>query len=903
MGLARPKKHVIVLFILIVDVWRDVKYSFFIFILTTMNSPTNNEAPTLEEYESGITLQSQQFGRGAAGTSNVVSVADTKTTNPFGGSGGGSGQAGNQNVPDTNARLRIQNQQSPTEKIGDALRMEIGGNSVSVQPANYPKYVPSIMKTITGATEASIIDFLRRPMISSTGSFQTTDGPATFPVVGLFSGLDNPIRQAKLAGVFSIRADTVITIELNGNPFQQGRYILASMPTGGAAYPGSGISLALKSHRFSRVQITQLNHVQFDICNDKKAALLAPFISGMASHNIATTGNDFKRGNPGIFFLYPYRPLQVVSGSLTVPYTIWIHYENVKLFGTAIPQMSKKKGKFVRGKDLIQKEVEEGPFTKGFTMATEITTAMSNVPYIGSFMQPLSYVTNAAADLARHFGWSKPVLLNDQVRMYNGTAQYLANSDMKSPVHPLSLLAENHISPLDGFAGSELDELSIDFLKSIPSYFGNFTWTDGTAVGTVLYTEYMDPSKYYQNYVDGISTLNCYTPVGFLGTLFNQWQGSLIITIKFAKTMFHSGRLAFVYNLQDPASALATINTANLPYVYKEIIDLSKGSEFSFELPYIANTDWSFSAGNSDAGQGAPGKWAIMVMDPLIAPATVSNTITGMLEVRGGKSLHFAAPRRFPAQPCTIINFQSGNVMMEEVEAFSGVVTDTAVVEDYHVSCANTVGEICDSLRLLLKRGGVVYNGGTTTGAACFYLGPHVTNWMDNQPAAVPVGNTSLDYYNLFSSFYTLGRGGFRTHLLNSNGASTTNLWYTSYVPYGAYLTTGWLGIINTTAAATYTSFLSLTSGSGITAIKTGEFQGVQTPQYLEAHSRNLLECTAYGTSASVPEIPSSPMIDKGSLIIRSAGTGTANNVYRAVSDDHSLGGFISIPAMFISVP
>lgn len=831
------------------------------------------------------------------------SVVETKTTSPFVGSGGGSGQAGNQSVPDSNARLIMSSVQSPTEKIGDALRMEIGGNSVSVQPANYKKYVPSIMKSISGATEASIVDFLRRPMISSTGTFQTTDGPTTFPVTGLFSGLDDPIRQSKLKGVFSIRADTVITIELNGNPFQQGRYILASMPTGGATYTASTITLALKSHRFSRVQITQLNHVQFDICNDKKAALVAPFISGMASHNIASTGNDFKRGNPGVFFLYPYRPLQVVSGSLTVPYTIWIHYENVKLFGTAIPQMAKKTGKFKRGPDLIQKEVEEGPFTKGFTMATDITSAMSNVPYIGSMMQPLSYVTNAAAKLARHFGWSKPLLLNDQKRMYSGSAQYLGVADMKTTAHPLGVIAENHISPLDGFAGSDLDELSIDFLKSIPSYFGNFTWTDGTAVGTILYSEYMDPSKYYQNYTDGISTLNCYTPVSFLGTLFNQWQGSLIITIKFAKTMFHSGRLAFVYNLQDPASTLATINTANLPYVYKEVIDLSKGSEFSFELPYVANTDWSFSAGNSDSGQGAPGKWAIMVMDPLIMPATVSNTITGILEVRGGKSLHFAAPRRFPAQPCTIVNFQSGNVLMEEVEAFSGVITDTEVVEDYHLSCANTVGEIVDSLRVLLKRGGVVYNGGTVSGVNTVYVAPHVTNWMDNQPAAVPVGNTTLDYYNLFSSFYTLGRGGFRTHVLGAGGTSATAFWYTSFVPYSSHLTTGWLSVFNSSAAITFTQFLSYTSGCGVTITKFGELQGVQTPQYLEAHSRNLLECTAYGTAASVPYIPSSPMIDKGSLIFRTSGTGLSFNVYRAVADDHSMGGFISIPAMFISVP
>lgn len=897
-GPTGPKNHVSLCKIY-AYAWRGVKYSIiplFIFLIMAFSSSTFAE----DTYGNVTETQGTYLG-----SSTATSVAESSTINPTASSGGGGkgGSNGSQSVPDTNARLVVNSFNSTNEQVGDALRMEVGGNSINVQPANYKKYIPSIMKSISGTAENSIISFLRRPMIQSTGVFQTTDGPATFPVTGLFTGLDDPVRLSKLKGVFSIRADTVITIELNGNPFQQGRYLIASMPTGGAAYPGVGISLSMKSHRFSRVQITQLNHVQFDICNDKKASLVCPFISGMASHNLATTGNDFKRGNPGVFFLYPYRPLMVASGANTVPWTIWIHYENVEIFGTAIPQMSKKKGKFTRGKDLVQTEVEEGPFTRGLSMATDVTTALSNVPFLSSFMSPLAYVSNAAAGLARHFGWSKPLLLTDQRRIYSGFASYLATSDMKSTAHPLSLFAENHISALDGFGGSELDELSIDFLKSIPSYFGNFTWTDADAIGSVLYTEYMDPSKYYQSYVDGISTITSYTPVSFLGTAFNQWQGSLIITIKFAKTMFHSGRLAFVYNLQDPSNTLGTINTANLPYVYKEIIDITKGTEFSFELPYIANTDWSFSAGNSDGGQGAPGKWAILIIDPLIAPSTVPSSITGILEVRGGKSLHFAAPRRFPAQPTTIVNFQSGNALMEEVEAFSGVMTGTNVVEDYHLSCANTTGEIIDSLRHLLKRGGIVYNSGNTTGAACFFAAPHVTNWMDNQPAAVPVGTVTLDYYNLISSFYALGRGGFRTHLCTSSGTSTATAWLASYVPYGPYLTSNWLSILNATAPVAYTTFLSLTSNAGLTLTKAGELQGVQSPQYLESHSRNLQECIAYGTTASVPSVPSSPMVDKGSLIFRAVGTATASNVYRAVSDDHSLGGFISIPAMFISLP
>lgn len=184
MGLARPDKYVCVYFICIKYVRRDGNHSFFYFLILIMNSPNIAYVGSDPTANQGAI----QYGRGA-GTAQAngqsISVATTPTTSPFGSGGGGKGEPGSQSVPDTNARLEISNVNSPSEQIGDSLRMEIGGNSVSVKPANYINYVPSIMKSIAGSTEDSIISYLRKPMISSTGIFQTTDGPSTFPVTGL----------------------------------------------------------------------------------------------------------------------------------------------------------------------------------------------------------------------------------------------------------------------------------------------------------------------------------------------------------------------------------------------------------------------------------------------------------------------------------------------------------------------------------------------------------------------------------------------------------------------------------------------------------------------------------------------------------------------------------------------
>jgi len=288
----------------------------------------------------------------------------------------------------------------------------------------------------------------------------------------------------------------------------------------------------------------------------------------------------------------------------------------------------------------------------------------------------------------------------------------------------------------------------------------------------------------------------------------------------------------------------------------------------------------------------------LIVIDPLIYTSTVPNAIRAVMEVSGGKSMHFAVPRPFQCMPISIINFQSGNQLKEELTAINEVIVGTSVVENYLTSCENSVGEVVDSLRLLLKRGGHTYINGLITGTVGFYVAPHVTNWLENQLAAIPTGYAVMDPYNIISSFYCLGRGGFRIHTSATSG------------PVGVYSMLVWLQTHNIGLANMLTMFANSTNtyiqgsfygqGSGYSILRGGELHGVQSPQHLLGHSRNLIECTSIGTLNSVPTTPSSPMIDRLLIWFKGLGTFVGQNLYRAVADDHSLGGFISIPPMFV---
>jgi hypothetical protein len=74
------------------------------------------------------------------------------------------------------------------------------------------------------------------------------------------------------------------------------------------------------------------------------------------------------------------------------------------------------------------------------------------------------------------------------------------------------------------------------------------------------------------------------------------WRGSFVLTIKAAKTSFHSGRLMITYAPCDgtsfgvPGSAKLDLDKTN--YCYREVIDLRDGSEWSFILPYASTSLW-----------------------------------------------------------------------------------------------------------------------------------------------------------------------------------------------------------------------------------------------------------------------------------------------------------------------
>jgi hypothetical protein len=278
----------------------------------------------------------------------------------------------------------------------------------------------------------------------------------------------------------------------------------------------------------------------------------------------------------------------------------------------------------------------------------------------------------------------------------------------------------------------------------------------------------------------------------------------MVYRIQVIKTQFHSGRLRISYR---PYIYADNTKISDMPaYAYTEEIDLSTGTDFTFEVPFVSTRPWmqtyydiKTSVASGDARNVATGCVQISVINPLVSPANVSSTVE-VLVYASMKHAQFASPVRPPIYPYNIPDVaQIGKARLiktEESSAAQNVPSDLPLLP--YSTC---VGEVITSFRQLLKRssflgrvtitkasatssspgatgsGFVIFpwapvspQRGTFTVAASGAMSPTIQNsytWYNNDNFQVP------DLYSNVYSMFSFFRGSVRYKLvLASKGAN-----------------------------------------------------------------------------------------------------------------------------------
>lgn len=753
----------------------------------------------------------------------------------------------------------------------------------------------------SGYADQSIDSFMKKPVPVVTGLLTTV--PAAGTLLTRFNIaptlLATPIWAEKLKGFINVRGTAKIKLQLNANPFQAGRLILAYIPQYEHNLRPSG------QHLRNLQTITQLPHVEMSF-QDAEAELEIPYISPTTHFNIQSGEYDW-----GTVFLFLYSPF--VTGAAVpgnISYTIWMSFDDFEVQVPIVPQSSTvsatqrgviRKYRSKRIRSTLDSEINEGkgPVSSILSSVSSITATLCGVPMLTPIAGPLSWFTNLSAGVASAFGWSKPILDSQPCRMVSNSHPYLANTNEPDVSNVVALTADNRVSVMPDVNLSGVDEMAISFIKRQKAFIASTSWDTSTAVG-LLTTYDLHPSTFtfalpFSPF--GLTTsasAKTYAPIAFLTEIFEFYRGSIELTFKIVKTQYHTGRLMVVYSPQVTNVVSPTLSQTN--YAMREVIDLRDGNEFCLTFPYCHNTMYSSTDLNQTTFRP---KVYLYVLNELVAPESVSQSVQILVEVRGGHDLEYQVPKRCNRFPIDLIAPQAaGDDQVQPIVCSN--IGNSVVHDPSSMASQLCIGESCTSLLVLMKRYLKFFSDVTSFPTASrLEVYPYIfgslrsTGVAGGGTAAVFVG----DYLSLFASMYAHSRGGVRFRIV-CDAVSESDTTVGSFI--GSY-------------------FLRPTSNSPVFFGSSGTETGLGLPTYVggKANGPTTFDSSyASGTAVSFPmynrtycrlnrlSIDNSAMGSASDVcpfslsIDTTQPFGTNASVYRCAADDFHMSFWLGVPPL-----
>lgn len=599
----------------------------------------------------------------------------------------------------------------------------------------------------------SMADFLAKPYLYHQGSWTTAQAAntnlSTFSTKTAIAA--NAFWVDKLEGFNLYRGTAVVRVQINANPFQQGRLLLRFLPcaleTSAASTPYgnySNTNLALK---------TQHPNVELD-AHHSSCVLEIPYVTPTSWYSKSTGSYDW-----GVFSLDVLSPLRTgSSGETTVDFSIWVSFKDFEMAAPIVPQSSLSTKKRYKATSIRQEERQANKVgvSEGILLSTKsLADSMSRIPLLKPITEPASWIMGALATTAGYLGYSKPVSQEPSQFMVQQYQRYGAVSNGVSPAIPLSLISDNSLTLDTQNSIRDVDEMSFAFLKGVPSMIYTGTWTTSQASGTTLYQKQITPSTLYQSGTKVQSghtlTYGVGPPIFYLAGCFSYWRGCVKLTIRIPKTAFHTGRLQITWTPTSGSVVAPTLATGNV--ALREIIDLKDGDEFTLDLPYLLDVNYLPIASYS-------GQIDIIVLNELRGPETASSTLDLLFYYSGGDDFEFSMPIGAYGSQGQNISLQS---LIDEV-----IGNEPCAPLDTTFS-QMSIGEHFLNLRQLITRQMKIWSVSTLSEGTLMTVWPFMNpiSYMSGGLITGPtVGGHLLSYLMPMYAFY---RGGVEVTIGNEN--------------------------------------------------------------------------------------------------------------------------------------
>lgn len=657
-------------------------------------------------------------------------------------------------------------------EVSETVSFIDNASGISVDAAPALNHVAKVDNT----DDLQLGNFLSRPTLINTFTWSTADTTGVKSTsVPWSSFLQSAAIRKKIDNFAFIRGRLHVKVIVNGTPFQYGALRMCYSPLLG------NVSDKIRTNLVSSVPLLVPYSQQpgFFIHPQANAGgeMVLPFFYQQNWLDL-TSLNDV--ANFGTLKYVIYAPLRVAvtggTSSVTVQTFAWM--TDVELMGSTSLL------------SLQADEYQEGKISKPATALASIAGMLTSIPYIGPFARATEIGATAVGAMARLFGYTNVPVIENVSAYQPMNAPMLASAHIGTPVQKLTLDPKQELSIDPAPHGLESnDELALSYLKKKESYFATTSWSTSDATDAQLFNMRVNP--YLPAWVPVNNSVavpvgkRVYDiPLSYIGRMFKEWRGGLVLRIKVVATKFHKGRLKIQYDPRGDISTSAPVENT----VYTTILDIGECDDLEVEIPYHQANAWAtldqtiqnnWTLGTSLAPRLGTdnGTLSIRVLNSLVAPTT--GAVTLLFFLRAADDFEFANPAE-RIGPDTVNRVPNLYALQAEdhteiVPSYVCVGTK-AVVSDQRYG--QNYGENIASLRTLLHRSQVMdtYSTGSfppnVTGVLLKTLKimPYPPGYNTNAPttanAVIPPAGTAnfsfgyMTHMPYISSMYLAYRGG-----------------------------------------------------------------------------------------------------------------------------------------------
>lgn len=623
-----------------------------------------------------------------------------------------------------------------------------------------------------------LIDFLKRPfdiaLLQWTNTVEINEELVSDGIVFPNVLMSNPQFKEKVRGFLLLRGNLKIRLLINAQKFQQGKLLAYWIPNYDSMPKKAQMIRASLSGK------SGCPHTKISCEAGTEQTIDIPYVNQNLYYNMATD-----QGNYGRFFLTPLLKLKGTSTeSVGVRIQVWMENPELEFPTTAVPVLSQ-----------AASQVEEASYHSDNLAAPsngglDVRALAGMVKDVN--MSP-SYLAKTAANAFELLGWQKPTQNAAIHRVSLRTNSYMANFNGEHMAHKLSLAADNMLAPMSAPAGTNIDEMNVNTICKVPTYYRNFDMkalnsTGQSTENTVLFVDRVHPQKFVNA---SASVLNS-TFIGYVSSCASLWRGGIKYSFDVAKTCFHSGtvRVSFLPGVYDVTEGPPPANspTLQLERAWQQTFDLRDRDEFSVTIPYVNSkyfshvvNPFSSAADNIDISSYCTGVLVVDVFIPLVAPVSVNSVIDFAVWVSAGDDFMLANPTAPPIFPYSVnlnpvfndasttrkwhtVDSQSLGMtepLNREEEMFSSTPTINGSTPDTSFRpSALCTGEVMASIKSLMGRFGPFAQFSAQPTATSFTLAP-----FNFQIPLEGLGDVIFDYIDYFSYLYGFFRGGVRVSL------------------------------------------------------------------------------------------------------------------------------------------